>query len=346
MDPRSAPPPSLPQSHAFQCCSVVTTDTYAHALAQQGWALQYEQLSSGPFAGRIDMLRLPGINIVHERTNQAIRQCGEVGSNALVLAIPILPSKGTVHFSGLTLTQPRMMVGPSDALDISSPRDFALLGITIDAELLQQLWTKTSQEEFGRWVGTQRSLDIPLTTLTRLIDFHNNVFALQDTAPDTALRADRPTLERLRDDIVLHWLDVLPNTLHAHEALSHAHKRRVVQKAIEAMLDSDAENMPSILDVCQSIGASPRKLTYCFQDILGLSPQRYHRLARLNRVHWALCQSSGDDTIQDIAARWGFWHMGQFARSYRQLFNQSPSETRQAARQSTQGYSLQPFAVF
>ncbi|WP_338353092.1 hypothetical protein [Thalassolituus oleivorans] len=28
-----------------------------------------------------------------------------------------------------------------------------------------------------------------------------------------------------------------------------------------------------------------------------------------------------------VAANWGFWHPGQFAKDYKQLFGENPSET-------------------
>jgi AraC family ethanolamine operon transcriptional activator len=32
-------------------------------------------------------------------------------------------------------------------------------------------------------------------------------------------------------------------------------------------------------------------------------------------------------TVKDTAARWGFWHMSQFAADYRRLFGELPAET-------------------
>jgi len=31
--------------------------------------------------------------------------------------------------------------------------------------------------------------------------------------------------------------------------------------------------------------------------------------------------------VQDIAARWGFWHLSHFANDYRRMFGELPSET-------------------
>jgi AraC-like DNA-binding protein len=32
-------------------------------------------------------------------------------------------------------------------------------------------------------------------------------------------------------------------------------------------------------------------------------------------------------TVQDVAAHWGFWHLGQFAQDYKRLFGELPSTT-------------------
>jgi AraC family ethanolamine operon transcriptional activator len=32
-------------------------------------------------------------------------------------------------------------------------------------------------------------------------------------------------------------------------------------------------------------------------------------------------------TVQDTAARWGFWHLGHFVTDYKQMFGELPSAT-------------------
>jgi hypothetical protein len=49
-----------------------------HALAQKGWALQYEQLSSGQFKGRIHQVQLPEVTLLREDTSIALRQLGRL----------------------------------------------------------------------------------------------------------------------------------------------------------------------------------------------------------------------------------------------------------------------------
>jgi AraC-like DNA-binding protein len=52
------------------------------------------------------------------------------------------------------------------------------------------------------------------------------------------------------------------------------------------------------------------------------------------KVHERSCSadsSLGDSRKQDAAARWGFWHLGQFSRDYKGQFGELPSQTLKAA---------------
>jgi AraC family ethanolamine operon transcriptional activator len=55
---------------------------------------------------------------------------------------------------------------------------------------------------------------------------------------------------------------------------------------------------------------------------------QYLRAIRLNSARREL--RDGNPAImqvQDIAARWGFWHLSHFASDYRTMFGELPSDT-------------------
>ncbi len=67
---------------------------------------------------------------------------------------------------------------------------------------------------------------------------------------------------------------------------------------------------------------------YIFKDYYGISPHGCLKKIRLNNVKRDLMKSDVQKVrIADIANKWGFWHMGQFAADYRNLFNELPSQT-------------------
>jgi AraC family ethanolamine operon transcriptional activator len=56
-----------------------------------------------------------------------------------------------------------------------------------------------------------------------------------------------------------------------------------------------------------------------------MSLHRYLRLKRLWLVRQGL--RAGDTSVKACALAHGFWHLGEFSKSYRQHFGETPSET-------------------
>jgi AraC family transcriptional regulator, ethanolamine operon transcriptional activator len=100
----------------------------------------------------------------------------------------------------------------------------------------------------------------------------------------------------------------------------------VVDLAVRFM-DAHIADRITLDDVCGAVRVSPRTLRYSFEAIMGISPTEYLLACRLNLARDALANPKSQMPIQMAAARSGFWHMGRFAKSYRQMFGERPSET-------------------
>ncbi|HDH02798.1 MAG TPA: helix-turn-helix domain-containing protein [Actinobacteria bacterium] len=81
-------------------------------------------------------------------------------------------------------------------------------------------------------------------------------------------------------------------------------------------------------DLCRASGVSWRTLNYAFREKFGVTAERYLKVLRLDGVRREMRWAGPNETISDIANRWGFWHMGQFAADYRTHFGELPSATR------------------
>jgi AraC-like DNA-binding protein len=92
---------------------------------------------------------------------------------------------------------------------------------------------------------------------------------------------------------------------------------------IEANLDA-AIGLPEIV---AAAGVPGRTLIQHFRDFKDTSPMRYLRIARYEKVREALSRAEPEESITEIAARWGFGHLGRFSVEYRRCFGESPSQT-------------------
>lgn len=126
---------------------------------------------------------------------------------------------------------------------------------------------------------------------------------------------------------------------------------RTVQRAQE-ILRAHVELPITLEELCTLAGASSRALQQGFARHLGTSPMAWLRELRLEKVRAELqSRSSGQDGIgaaikvADVAARFGFFHLGHFAAHYRRRFGELPSATASAPRARDALGRSDPFSI-
>ncbi len=73
---------------------------------------------------------------------------------------------------------------------------------------------------------------------------------------------------------------------------------------------------------------SEKTMQNSFRSLFGFTPNKFLRHMKLNLVYHDLKYSkSQKDSVQKIANRWGFMHMGHFSGYYTKLFCENPSQT-------------------
>lgn len=142
--------------------------------------------------------------------------------------------------------------------------------------------------------------------------------------PERAHAEDAPALKRRLVALIVRAAETA--------AAGMRHRRRSTREAVveaaRAYVWAHINEEIGLQDICKGIGCGSRTLINYFQALYGISPIRFIRLARLNRVREVLRAGLARSTmIFDVAADYGFWHMGHFTANYRALFGETPSET-------------------
>jgi AraC-like DNA-binding protein len=102
---------------------------------------------------------------------------------------------------------------------------------------------------------------------------------------------------------------------------------RSVSEAVDLMRARPAHAWTTA-ELAAASSTSVRSLQENFRRSLGTSPMRYLRDFRLEHIHEELLAAEpGAVTVTEVAARWGFVHLGRFAAAYRQRFAERPSDT-------------------
>lgn len=81
-------------------------------------------------------------------------------------------------------------------------------------------------------------------------------------------------------------------------------------------------------EICHTVGVSERTLRYAFDDLLGISPNRYLSMLRLCTANRSLSASDASrHSVKSIALNCGLWDLSKFAGKYRRIFGELPSDT-------------------
>lgn len=294
-----------------------------HGSSQFGWDLRYQQMSSGKFSGRLQQVHLPELTLLREDTNIALHQRGRLASDVYGFAIALTDSND-LFFNGRQVPPCAIMCGKGDDVDLNTPPQFSLLAIMVKRSLLNPLWDRMYQKPLAPWLEKQLVLETTAIKAQSLRDTQLRVLDYCSANPQ--LQPDTQALQQLRDEILIEWIEALPPQVDTSDLETLSRKKKVVDRACEVMM-SRADEPLSILEICSRVGTSRRKLNACFQEVLGTTPVKYLRSLRLNGVRRALRAAGPDETVQNIASHWGFWHLSQFALDYKKLFGELPSAT-------------------
>jgi AraC-like DNA-binding protein len=122
---------------------------------------------------------------------------------------------------------------------------------------------------------------------------------------------------------------------------SRPHTRRILAvRQCQEYIEAHMGDPVTLLDLSEISGLRPRSLISAFEAVTGTSPMAYLRARRLGEVRKTLESAKFPRMrIIDVAADWGFWHMGHFTAAYRAMFGETPSQTLTRTTQTRDGDS-------
>lgn len=301
-----------------------SSDIHEQAELLDTWNQEYCQLSSGQFDGSVYSLRGNGIRLFVERMNRAVYQRGDVGSRKLALGIPLNLSGQAVLCGESSCLDGLHVFSGSSGFEYLSPENLLFIGLEISlpaaaASTDERLLVRELQAKLqdGRRViplSRDRARNLRSLLCTMFDGLKVNPATLNDAKSVGALK-------RAAAGAVLEMLPCGEAGPHAREEVTTGW--RVASEA--RRLVEDAPDCPmSVVELALRLGVSRRTVQYACQGTLGIKPTSYLRALRLNGARRELRAAT---SVTEAATRWGFWHFGNFARDYREMFGELPSQT-------------------
>jgi AraC-like DNA-binding protein len=215
---------------------------------------------------------------------------------------------------------------PGRPAELDCAAGFAQLSLMIPRDQLQLELENLLGEQLDRPLEFRAELDLTtpgaqtMLQAIRIIDEASD----QDGGP-----LAHPLATQRLEQVLMHSL--LFAQPHNHSAAlaepSSAAGARPVSRAMEILRGSPAHPW-TVAALATEVSVSVRSLQEGFRRSLASTPMRYLRQLRLQKVHEELrAAAPGTVSVTEVAARWGFFHLGRFAAVYRAEFAERPSDT-------------------
>lgn len=300
-------------------------DADEHAARLSEWNQTYEQLTPGPFEGFLVEALFSGIQLFRETTNQALHQFGAGRAGSFMIGVPVTMA-GEGYFDGRPISADSVMVlRDRHELDFRAPAQLDLVAVSMPIDALRRYALEIEQRDL---VEELRDVSVASPPPERVERFRGFLLTALESVAANPQKLHHPAMRKALGQAVFRsvvdTLDLAPDERSAAPGPTRSHA--IVSRAQEYMRQH-VEDPLTIEDLCRELGVSRRTLQYGFREVLRLNPVGYLRALRLNGARRALKAACGGATVQDIAARWGFWHLSHFASDYRRMFGELPSET-------------------
>ncbi len=277
------------------------------------------QLESQPLSGRQVVIRMEGCVLVHYRTNLRIRVRPALLEN-LVGYLSFGPT-ASGKINGLQVRNDILLaVSPGASVELVADAGYESIGLLMRSDSTFSQWASPrAVEMLHDGAGLARRL---FETGKRLVDAAVAQPALFNDSAEQRRSAQQELVETLLA------------TLTCAQKFTPERSERALQvqsqivRAAEKYALARADERIYVADLCKAAAVSERTLDYAFQAVMGLSPRVYLARVRLHKVRQALLQASpGKTSVTTEALNWGFWHFGDFSKSYKKCFDELPSHT-------------------
>lgn len=306
------------------CVRLVSFDPSVMRMALQDGEIDHLQVGPGVFDGTVTHTATQGLRTDWGRYNLPVQGRGSLGRDMLTVGM-LIGGAGDWRVQGAAATNGDMLLlAEGGELLINLPAQSQWLAVQVSRERL---------EAAGVPLGGLRGVSAWRMSAMKGDAGHEQ---LADVAPVLAPLAQTPAgasfeihaaQELLFAALLCEWERRRVRAGLNADRLQPGERWRVLRRA-EAYLEAHPEATVRIDDLCIAAHTSVATLERVFREVFGSTPRRYLTLRRLARVRNELLNGDPDQSITDVAMRWGFFHLGRFAQEYGQLYHERPSQTR------------------
>lgn len=295
------------------------TDIDIYNEAVKNWDLNFKLLSKSDFTAELHMVFDFNFSVLREKLTGKIEQYGKTQEGLIVFGIPV--KKSSFYWFDKEIESDTLVIFPKENdFEVVSYSHFDVYVISINEKKLFDSMKKMGFEK-NENVFNGKAQELFLTK-----DFYSRFINLLDYYLNTNLKNPKKN-EALINSIIQSLVEYLNIANQKKIPLQKSKKQIAVKKAVK-LINNNVNQLFSIPQICAIVGVSERTLLSSFKEKYKVSPSDYIKAFRLNKVKQEIYNTK-TKTISEIAGKYHFWHMGQFAKDFKKQFGILPSQVEQ-----------------
>jgi len=292
-------------------------------VAQYGWDFTAAQLGPSEEVSTVRLCRTKHIGLSSFRYGAPYDQALRARENTLSFGLLDSDNPTTWSYDQIIPNDALIIFPHDDCIRGMSPVGFRGNGIHFAKDYTRELAELVFRRPLHALVPASGAFQLDRQKLNLLRAEIHKWQQLEACSADS-----RPKIDSRREEsLALAVIDALFDEGNA-DKVDSASTQGFVTKALEIIHDSELDSI-SAAELCAETQCSQRTLEKGFSNRFAVTPKKYINCLRLSRVHKGLLnfEAQGCDSIIELAASQGFWHMGQFAADYRRIYGELPSDT-------------------
>ena len=290
---------------------------------QFGWEAEFTQLGPAERASRINLVHSDNAGICHFEFHSKFDQRMYVLPGYYSFGL-LEPSTTRAMIQGKTAPPGALVAFPSqnEAHGVSSA-GFYGRGIHFKGTYLEAIAETVFRSSLRFLVPKARIYSLTGPLLNQL---HVELYKWRQMAERGSINTATMIAHR-EEALSIAILNGLRHSADIHETPFMSSDK--VVKLVLDYVHSEPSDEITAVKMCTLANCSQSWLEHSFKKRFGVTPKKYLKFLRLSRLRENLLNPNEVDgwTVIELASVYGFWHMGQLAADYRNVYGELPSDT-------------------
>ena len=284
------------------------------------------QLTPGSLEASFLSIQLGNLYVLCHQTNPGVQAFGKLRKEYIPFGLLWSENEKEYYSLRHSVKPQRTLFGfDNREADFICPQGGTFTNILIPVQTFDTYADQLQRHDLNDSFRRKNHVNLLPTGMQEIKDYLKQLIWLAVHQP-TLLQQSH--LEKLvLDDFLPLLISNIPIKRNSKCFFKPSRRAKLISQAEKEML-AHLKKPLTLQQLAQNLGSSSSALSYGFQDLFGISPMRYLKVQRLNAVRQHLKAREPESCgIATLANQFGFYDKGHFARDYKAMFGELPSQT-------------------